>query len=410
MEQTSGRLRTGTDPVLLTAMVLLISAGVLLIFSATHQHDSDWMRLMYRTQIVWALIGFVAMYAVIITPARIFYDFAYIFYFLTLCLLVFVLVKGSAVGGATRWLGLGPVRIQPSEFAKIATLFALARYLSSRDLSLEKITGLIAPFLIIAVPMGLILKQPDLSTALVFGSIFLPMLFWSGLSLVEVFFILSPLFSLVLAFNIYLWALFFIILFIMLIKNSKYIALSASILGLNFAIGIVLPMVWERLHDYQKMRILSFLDPKLDPSGAGYQVIQSLVAIGSGKFLGKGFLQGTQTRLSFLPEQHTDFIFSVLGEQFGFAGCLAVMVLFTVLIVRLFSLAGESSNRFINLVIVGFGCQLLFHIITNLAMTVGFMPVTGLPLPFLSYGGSFLIACMALMGFVMSVTKKSAEY
>jgi rod shape determining protein RodA len=391
-------------------MYALITLGVILIFSATQLNESPFMRLLYRNQIIWAVLGTGAFYLFIVIPSRTFYDLAYVIYFLVLLLLAVVLVKGTTAMGATRWFALGPIRIQPSELAKVATVLALARYLSSKPVSFEKLSTLIMPSLLLLIPVAMIMKQPDLSTALVFCAMFVPMLFWSGFSLSEVFFLASPVFSLIFAFHTFLWALFFIILFFLLIRLSRNLTVTTFVLAVNFVVGIILPMVWNRLHDYQKKRILTFADPSQDPSGAGYQVLQSQVAIGSGKFLGKGFLQGTQTRLSFLPEQHTDFIFSVLGEQFGFIGCLCVLVLFMLLILRMLHLAGEGNNRFLNLCVIGFTAQMAFHIFVNISMTVGMMPVTGLPLPFLSYGGSFLISCMALMGFVVSLRKKSAEY
>jgi rod shape determining protein RodA len=409
MEGTATKIKPNIDFPALILMAVLIIIGIILIFSATHPNEHEWMRNLYRTQIIWALIGVVGIYLIILLPFRLFYDFSYLFYAFTLLLLILVLIKGSTIGGATRWFAVGPIKIQPSEIAKVGTILALARYMSSRNISFEKLTSLIVPFLIALVPMALILKQPDLSTSLVFMAMFFPMLFWSGLSLFEIFLILSPMLSLVFAFNIYLWAAFFILLFILLIKLSKNLTLTSVILVINFVFGVILPMIWNRLHDYQQNRILAFVDPKRDPFGAGYQVIQSKVAIGSGKLAGKGFLAGTQTRLSFLPEQHTDFIFSVLGEQFGFFGCVIVLIVFALLISRLFYLASENNNRFLNLIVVGIASQLAFHIVTNIAMTVGIMPVTGLPLPFLSYGGSFLITCMVLMGLAISIRKKSGE-
>ncbi|OGS36486.1 MAG: rod shape-determining protein RodA [Elusimicrobia bacterium RIFOXYB2_FULL_49_7] len=388
----------------------LIMIGIALIYSATHLDQDVFIRNLFHNQLAWVVLGTAAFYITAIIPSRTYYDTAYLFYAFTLLLLVLVVVKGTTAMGATRWIVLGPLRLQPSELAKIGTVFALARYLSSKPVSLEKISSLIVPFAMVMVPMLLIVKQPDLSTALVFCAFTAVMLFWGGLSLAEVFFLLSPILSLILAFHLFLWALFFIILFFTLTRFCRNLSVITIILSLNFMVGIILPMAWGKLHDYQKNRILTFVDPQRDPSGAGYQVLQSQVAIGSGKFLGKGFLEGTQTRLSFLPEQHTDFIFSVLGEQFGFIGCLFVLLLFLALILRLFFLAGEGNNRFLNLCVIGVAAQLVFHICVNTAMTVGMMPVTGLPLPFLSYGGNFLISCMALVGFAASIRKKNQEY
>jgi len=391
-------------------MFILIIIGIILIYSATHLADNPAMQTLYKTQLIWTLVGVVCIYIVVLVPFRFIYDFTYVFYALSLCILVMVLITGSSAAGATRWFAIGPIKLQPSEFAKLAVILALARHLSSHPVSFQNISSFVVPLAILLFPMALIVKQPDLSTSLVFCAVFIPMIYWGGLSVLELFFFVSPVLSLVFAFNIYLWAGFFILLFFLLVKFSRNIIHISSILTINFLIGIVLPIVWNRLHDYQKSRIVSFIDPTNDPFGAGYQVIQSKVAIGSGKILGKGFLKATQTSLSFLPEQHTDFIFSVLGEQFGFLGTFFVLLLFSVLIARLFSLASENKNRFSNLVMVGISSQLAFHVLINISMTVGMMPVTGLPLPFLSYGGSSLISSMILIGLAASLRKKSEDY
>lgn len=404
------KLKDRIDLTSLILMYVLTFIGVALVFSATHNSESAWMRHLYRTQLIWIILGSAVLYVVMIMPARFFYNYAYLIYAGTLLLLLLVLVKGHTSLGATRWFAIGPIKVQPSEFAKIGTMIMLARILSSTEISFERITSLLLPALVVVVPLSLTLKQPDLGTSMVFGAMFVPMLFFSGLSLVETFFVISPLLSLILAFNTWLWAVFFILLFALLFKHSRHLLVTAGFLIVNFGIGIVLPIFWNRLHDYQKNRIISFINPQHDPFGAGYQVIQSQVAVGSGKIFGKGFLNGTQTRLSFLPEQHTDFIFSVLGEQFGFLGGLIVLGLFFALIMRLFLLASEYSNKFLNLITIGVASQLAFHVIINIAMTIGLMPVTGIPLPFLSYGGSFLLTCMILMGLAVSVPKKSAEY
>ncbi|MFH0919034.1 MAG: rod shape-determining protein RodA [Fibrobacterota bacterium] len=407
---TLTKLKNKTDLVSVGLMYILILLGIALIFSATHHNEFAWMRNLYRHQILWMVIGTGVLYLAILIPYRILYDYAYLLYAFTVILLVLVILKGTTMAGATRWFALGSIKIQPSEFAKIGALLALARYFSSHEISFEKVASLITPCALIFIPMALCLKQPDLGTALVFGAMVMPMLFWAGLTAAETFFVFSPVLSLTLAFNTWFWAVFFILLFFFLVKYCRNIFLLSGILLVNFTIGIILPILWNRLHDYQKNRILSFVDPQNDPMGAGYQVIQSQIAVGSGGFFGKGFLGGTQTRLSFLPEQHTDFIFSVLGEQFGFLGCLVVLVIFFVILYRIFNTASEGTNRFLNLLAVGIGAQLAFHVAINIAMTIGLMPVTGLPLPFLSKGGSFLLTCMVLMGIAVSIPKKSGEY
>ncbi|MBD3421242.1 MAG: rod shape-determining protein RodA [Chitinivibrionales bacterium] len=393
--------------------------GVLLIYSATHVHTSGSLAGLARKQAVMVAVGLVIILAIVSIPPSIYYSLAYVFYGFGLLLLVYVIFSGIATKGAERWISVAGIKIQPSEFAKIGLLFALARQLATRRISLDKITSFLLPGVFIAVPFALVLQQPDLGTALVFCAMALPMFFWAGLTLVEVFYIVSPTISLILsAIPLILafgtdspagiagsipWGVFFLFLCAFLYFARPRIVILVAVIVSNLFSATITNVLWNNfLKDYQKKRIISFINPQEDPFGAGYQVIQSKVAIGSGHLYGKGYLKGTQTRLSFLPEQHTDFIFSVLGEQFGLVGCIAILLLFLFLIVRGYTTTQSIRNRFINLVIVGAMSILAFHIFVNIAMTLGMMPVTGLPLPFLSYGGSFTITISILLGFVLN--------
>jgi len=321
--------------------------------------------------------------------------------------------------GASRWIAIAGFRVQPSEFAKIGLLLALARYLADRTVSLQRIVSLVVPCLLVLVPFGLVLKQPDLGTAMVFATMALPILYWAGLTLVDIFYVVSPVVSLVLSaiplvhsfvqhgtagFAYALpWGIFFIALCVTLYLYRSSGLMWTMVVGANLFTATITTVLWSSfLRDYQKARIITFINPQSDPTGAGYQVIQSTVAIGSGHLVGKGWLQGTQTRLSFLPEQHTDFIFSTLGEQFGLAGCALVLLLFLFLIVKGFLNTQAVPNRFANLVVVGAVSILAFHIFINIAMTLGMMPVAGVPLPFLSYGGSFTVTVAILVGFIIN--------
>jgi rod shape determining protein RodA len=255
----------------------------------------------------------------------------------------------------------------------------------------------------LAVPFLLVLKQPDLSTALVFGVMALFMLYWAGMAGWEIFILVSPVLSVILTSQQILWALLFVLLFIVMWVNRVNLLMLLTTLIINMAAGYSSILLWNRiLKEHQRARILTFINPMHDPKGAGYQIIQSKVATGSGGLFGKGFGNGSQTNLSFLPEEHTDFIFSVLGEQFGFVGCVVVLVIFFFLIYRIFRMCVNIRSRFANLVTVGIAAIISFHVFINIAMTLGMMPVTGLPLPFLSYGGSFLLTCMVLIGIVMN--------
>jgi rod shape determining protein RodA len=236
------------------------------------------------------------------------------------------------------------------------------------------------------------------------------MAFFSGLSLRDLFFLATPLLSVILTYNNYAWAGLFIVLIAVIWRTRATLGSIVFWLTANIASGYAAIFVWNRiLYAHQRDRILTFVDPQMDPQGAGYQVLQSKVAIGSGGFFGKGYLNGTQTNLSFLPEEHTDFIFSVIGEQFGFLGSLAVMGLFLLLMQRVLGVAVDTRSRFTALFAVGTTGILSFHVLVNISMTMGMLPVTGLPLPFLSYGGSFLISCLIMNGILINL-RAHGEY
>jgi rod shape determining protein RodA len=226
----------------------------------------------------------------------------------------------------------------------------------------------------------------------------------------NLFLILSPAISLICAFHLASWMIFILVLLLMLYLSRPRFLTTAAIFLLNFVVGIITPILWRGLHEYQQKRILVFLDPGRDPLGAGYQVIQSKVAIGSGGFWGKGFLHGTQTKLAFLPAQHTDFIFSSFGEQFGFVGSLAVLALLLAVILRGIKAAQMARNKFAGLVAMGATAVILFHVVVNIGVSLGIMPVTGLPLPFLSYGGSSLVTNMILVGLLLNIRYRWQEY
>jgi len=413
-------------PLFFLALSLWI-IGIFLIYSATYFHESGPLAGIYKQQIIWVAMAIFIIMAIISIPGRLFYGFAYIFYAISVVMLVMALVMGVSAKGAERWIIIAGFKLQPSEFAKIGLLLALARYLSEKTVSLERITSFIIPGLLIGVPFLLVLKQPDLGTAGVFCAMSLPMFFWGGLTVLEVFYIISPLFSLVFsAIPLILsfgsdhgwgivgaipWGFFFLTLCAILYFARPSMFIMIGVVASSLFTATITTVVWNSfLKDYQKMRIISFINPQADPFGAGYQVIQSKVAVGSGHLFGKGFLKGTQSKLSYLPEQHTDFIFSVLGEQFGIVGCTIVILLFLLLIVRGLILTQSSRNRFFNLVMVGSVSIIGFHVFVNTAMTIGMMPVTGIPLPFLSYGGSFVLTMAIIMGLMLNTRASDHDF
>ncbi|MFW6221554.1 MAG: rod shape-determining protein RodA [Fibrobacterota bacterium] len=400
-------------------VVALWTTGIILIYSATHIHESGPLAHVARSQMIWVSMGILVILAIVSIPTRVYHAFSYVLYGISLLLLVYVIFTGVVSKGAGRWIAIGSIRIQPSEFAKIGLLFALARYLSQNRIILTNLKTFIIPGLLILVPFVLVLQQPDLGTALVFCAMSLPMFFWAGMSLLDIFFLISWVFSIVLSViplivsyghpeslgvvDAIPWGVYFLIVCAVLYITRPSWLITIGVIVSNLFFATITTVLWNSfLQDYQKNRIISFIDPQMDPYGSGYQVIQSKVAIGSGHIFGKGYLHGTQTRLSFLPEQHTDFIFSVLGEQFGFLGCAVILLLFLFLIVRGYLATQNIRNRFTNLVVVGSVSIIAFHLFVNVAMTIGMMPVTGLPLPFLSYGGSFTLTMAVLIGFLLN--------
>lgn len=392
-------VRRDLDIGLLSAICLVIVVGITIIYSASYNWDLGLAGNIYEKQIIWASLGFIVMGITIGIPLRYFYAFAPVLYGLTIALLILVLELGDR-----RWFNVGPIHIQPSELAKITTVLVLARFLAYRHRDLTHVRTFIPPLLLVLVPILLVFKQPDLGTALVFSILILPMFFWAGARPLHLFFLISPALTLICAFHPWMLVSMVILLIGSLLLERPRLSTVSILLLVNLTVAIAAPYVWENeLHDYQKRRILTFLDPNMDKLGAGYQVIQSKIAIGSGGLNGKGFLEGTQTKLAFLPEQHTDFIFSVICEEFGFIGAFFILALFMFILWRALSIAVQTKSRFSSLTAIGLATILIFHIFVNIGMTIGIMPVTGLPLPFLSYGGSTLITNMILIGLLLNI-------
>jgi rod shape determining protein RodA len=319
-------------------------------------------------------------------------------------------VIGSTKYGSTRWFNLGPLNVQPSEIMKLAVIVALARFLAyPKKITNNFIWVVIAVFFAL-VPMLMVLKQPDLGTSSTFLFILLSLLFWSGLSIYFLGLLISPFLSLILAFHWLPWGVFFAGLVTATLRLRPGRWLGTFVVMLNLLVGIVTPMVWNNLHDYQKDRIFSFLDPNKDKLGSGYQLIQSKVAIGSGGLLGKGYLNSSQARLEFLPMQHTDFIYSVLGEEFGLAGCSVVLALLAIMVYRGVKIALKARNNFAGFVAWGIATVLAFQAFVNIGMTLGLLPVTGIPLAFISYGGSAMLVNWAMWGVLLNIGANWQEY
>ncbi|MBX3132903.1 MAG: rod shape-determining protein RodA [Gemmatimonadaceae bacterium] len=393
----------------LVALALLLTAlGVAMVYSAGQTDVPNFVLTLWRTQVVWAVLGLLGAYAVTRLSVRVLEWGAVPAYAIAVFLLLLLVFIGQGAGTAAStksWLAIGGVRLgQPSELAKIAVVLMLARVLSSQREAATSLFGLARPALIVGVPWLLIMAQPDLGTGLVFIGIFFAMLFWSGVSWPLLLMAASPGISLVLAFGPGVWGAWFLLLLALVAwKRPTWLESTALVLA-NVAMGVVAPILWDKLNPYQQRRLLVFLDPSSDPRASGYHLIQSQVAIGSGGFLGKGFTDGSQKRLAFLPEQQTDFIFSVLGEEFGFVGVAVVLALFCVLLLRTTRIAARSGNQFASLAAFGLTAALFTHILINVGMTIGLMPITGIPLPFFSYGGSFMLACWLSVGILALIS------
>ncbi|GHV16144.1 rod shape-determining protein RodA [Fibrobacterales bacterium] len=398
------------DWLFISVLFALIVIGITLVYSATNNPAIDWYKTYWFKQIVHFAIGLVIAILIALMPANFWKNAAIPLYILAVGALILVADSGHISKGAGRWIDIAGFRFQPSEFSKIAYLLASSLWLSKHSISLEKPQTLIFPFLLFIVPFALVLKQPNLSTALVFIAMTLAQFYWAGFRLVDLFLLCSPFMSVIFSATSELyWRLLIICVFFLSIKFKCPIWLISILLVVNIGGGYASSAAWYNMEDHQRSRILTFIDPMRDPKGEGYQVIQSQVAVGSGGIFGKGFGEGSQTNLSFLPEEHTDFIFSVLGEQFGFVGAFVVITLFFVLLLRSIMICRLHPDKFVNLVVVGACSILFFHTLVNIAMTVGLMPVTGLPLPFLSYGGSFVLTCMILVGLLMNMRLKGGE-
>lgn len=356
------------DKVLLLAAVLVSLLGIVFVYSATWDRGNPggpWSPLVVK-QCVWVAVGFVFLLMIANLDYLKILDFAYAAYALNLAALVFLLFFGGERYGARRWIDLGPVSLQPSEFMKITVILALAAFLGERRERIGTLKNYAGAVILIMPAAALIFLQPDLGTALVLVPILFSMVFISG-------------------------------------ERVKYIAST-------LAMGVAsMPFFWDLLKDYQKTRLMVFLNPNLDPLGAGYTIIQSKIAIGSGGVFGKGWLNGTQTYLRFLPERHTDFIFSVIGEEWGFIGAAAVIGLYALVIARGIRIISRADDIYGKAIASGVVMLIAFQVLVNISMTIGLMPVVGLPLPAISYGGSNTIASLIGVGFLLSVGRRCSS-
>jgi len=386
----------------------LIISGILNIFGliALYSISQDEVVFSFSSRftkfLFWCIPAFMVFLFFFFIPVKIIYDYSYLALALTFIFL-FMPFFFEPIAGANRWISFGLIRFQPSEIMKWVAVLGISRYLSDQKLKLTNITTLILPIIFTLIPFFIIAKQPDLGSAVIVIAPLIPLLFWVGVDTFHILFILAPILSVLTAFHIFSFTIWIGVIGIILYLYKRSLLTNIYIFFGNIFLGLFSPIIWNRLTSYQQGRILVFLDISRDPLGAAYQVIQSQTAIGSGGFWGKGFGMGTQTHLKFLPEQETDFIFSVIGEEFGFLAVFIILFLFAFLILAMVQKSFKLYARFPSLVLFGISIVFMSHVFVNIGMTVNLLPVKGLPLPFLSYGGTFLVSCYAMLGLAMNM-------
>ncbi len=361
--------------IILTIALIIAFLGIISIYSSTYQKEGKLWQEIYKRQILWVIMGLALFLLITNFNYRNYWDMTYFLYAFMVFVLLLVFALGVARSGAQRWIRIAWFNFQPSEFAKLITVIFLSRYFSRKgkaDISLKSsklgiLRGLILPFIFIAVPMGLIIEQPDLGSGIMMLLFFIAVLFFAGIK----------------------FRYIFILLLIILLP---------------------LPVFWQFLRDYQKDRLLVFLNPNIDPLGAGYTVINSKIAIGSGGFLGKGWLAGTQSQLHFLPESHTDFIFATFAEEWGFLGCALLLTLYFLLIRQGVLIAHRTNDYFGRLLASGISLMLGIQVFINIAMNMGLAPVVGVPLPLMSYGGSSVLVTFISLAILVNIDKTRAVF
>lgn len=406
------RLRQLDRP-LLGAVIGLAAYGLATLYSAGQTEVPTFVSTIWHRQLVWLTLGVILVWLMFRTSPRMLEWATPFLYAIAVFLLFLTLLVGTGAGtaaGSKSWLALGGLRVgQPAELGKLAVILMLARWLAGLREPPTTLRELITPCLIAVVPCLLVVGQPDLGSAIVFIAILFCMLFWAGTKPSLLLLLASPVIGLVLAFSTVAWGLWIAVLIGLLLWWRPYLWEGLAVMFCNVMAGVVALPFWNRLAPYQQNRLLAFLNPDVDPRATGWHVIQSKVAVGSGGLLGKGFTEGSQKRLAFLPAQHTDFIFSVVGEELGFVGVLVALGLFGALLFVLLRIACRATDPFSSLCVFGVAGMLFTHIVENVGMTINLMPITGIPLPFFSYGGSFLLACCLGVGIALRVAWESRE-
>jgi rod shape determining protein RodA len=403
--------RINVDVPLVLVATLLTIFGLAMVFSAGQTEVPSQATGVWKAQIIWTVVGIIGAFFVSRASVRLIEWLTLPAYAFTLLLLV-ALLFGFGSGARTAvntsgWLTVGGHRLgQPAELAKLTVVLMLARVLSQNRVAPKSMAELWKPILVCGIPLVLIIAQKDLGTSMVFVGIFFAMVFWAGVPWQVLVLLASPVISLILSFDPRLWGAWFSLLIALILWYKPFLGESLFIVSLNVLIGVAAPTLWEHLKPYQQNRIRVFIDPSVDPQGSGYHVLQSQVAIGSGGWFGRGYLEGPQKRLAFLPEQFTDFIFAVVGEELGFIGVALALMLFLFLFLRVIRISERANDSFSSLVAFGLLASWFTHVLENVGMTLNLMPITGIPLPFFSYGGSFMLACWLAIGILARISSE----
>ena len=394
--------------VILINILGLLFIGLMSLYSISILQEENSSNA-FTKQIIFLGPAIILMFIMTVLSKRFIHKYIYMFYCLII-LLVSVPFLGQETAGTYRWINFGySFSLQPSEIAKWIIVITLARYLSDNKLQIHKFSSNIIPFVIAIVPTIIVLNQPDLGTAFVMMVPVIPMLYWVGAKPYHLFLIIAPLLSILTAFNVIVFTIWSIIVAVIIFRSMDKLWNGVTIFFSNIFLGLMFPILWNFLRPFQKNRILTFFNPEIDPLGAGYHIIQSKTALGSGGLIGKGLGEGTQSQLKFLPVQESDFVVSVIGEELGMISLVIMLLLYASLIIKMINLSYSSLDRFSGLIIIGIGSIFLSHVFINCSMATGMIPVKGLPLPFISYGGSFLFSSFMMVGLVLNFGRTEIE-
>ena len=381
-------------------IIFLLGIGLVLLMSASQDQNIS----SFDRQINWIILGTFSFFILQYVRRQIFYEYAYILYIINIFLLIIPILVVEIVGGASSWINLGFAKFQPSELGKVIMVFVISKFLADNNENLSDFKKISYSILIVLIPSLLVFVQPDYGTAIIYLLILIPMLYWSGVSAFNLFIFLAPFVSIIAVYDFYIfyfWMLVVVILYYLFQIKLIYGIINFMI---NITSALFAKWAWDNLlKDHHRIRLEILFDPESAPYGAGYQIIQSKIAIGSGGLLGVGWGKGTQTHLSFLPVRDTDFILSVGAEELGLVLVLSIMISFLYFTYNMLDYSERIFNKFSSLILVGFSSIIFFHFIINFGMTIGLLPVIGLPLPFISYGGTFLLTCFAIVAIANNI-------